>query len=326
MANIEKAINNKPVSEKTITVMGSFIMDTFAYVNRFPDDGETVLSVDSGTALGGKGVNQAVAAARQGARVRMMGALGNDEDGRCFLNLLEEERIDASCVLMHQRAATGKSMIMLDQRAENRIIVIPGANHLYEQEDLDVVAHVVRSCDLIMIQLEMRRDVNEYILRIAREVGIPVMLNPAPVGEIDRELLRSARYFTPNRAELAHYANMSVESSDDARAAINKLLCEGFNTIIATLGADGAIIGDVDGVRTVPGFYVRAVDTVGAGDAFNGALSARLIAGDNLDRAVVYANAVGAIAVTRRGAIPSIPNRDTVLEFIRNEEEKLEHA
>ncbi len=306
--------------------MGSFIMDTFAYVTRFPEDGETMLSIDSGAALGGKGVNQAVAAARQGAHVCMMGAVGDDEDGRRFLRMLEEEKIDASCVIVQKCAATGKSMIMLDGRAENRIVVVPGANHLYQLANLDAAAWAVYSCDLAMIQLEMRRDVNEHMLHLAHEADVPVMLNPAPVGEIDMELLRSARYFTPNRAELAHYAGMRVETPGDARAAVKKLLREGIGIVVATLGAAGAVIGDADGIRTVPGFGVQAVDTVGAGDAFNGALAARLIMGDDIDRAVVYANAVGALAVTGRGAVPSIPSREAVLEFIQNVKEDSKNA
>ncbi|HWR22776.1 MAG TPA: ribokinase, partial [Feifaniaceae bacterium] len=299
-----------------VTVMGTFIMDAYARVERFPLDGETVLSLDAGSAPGGKGVNQAVAAARQGASVRMLGAVGDDEDGKRFLRLLLEEKIDAGRVLISKDAATGKSMIMVDGRAENRIVVIPGANHRYSIEDLNKATEAVASSALAMIQLEMRREVNEQMLRVAREADVPVVLNPAPASKIDRELACGARYFTPNIAELAYYSGMRVESAEDARAAVKKLLADGFKTVVATLGDGGAAIGDADGVRVIPGYRVAAVDTVGAGDAFNGAFAARLIAGDDIERAVRYANAAGALSVTGRGAIPSIPNRAEVLEFM----------
>nr|HMM32926.1 PfkB family carbohydrate kinase [Clostridia bacterium] len=140
MVKYEMAVEMRSEHAKTITVMGSLIMDMFAHVERFPCDGETVLSVGSGSAPGGKGINQAVAAARQGAKVRMLGAVGSDADGRFFLNTLEKECIDATGVIVRENSSTGKSMIMLDERAENRIVVIPGANHLYEPADLCAAA------------------------------------------------------------------------------------------------------------------------------------------------------------------------------------------
>lgn len=305
----------RPESAKTITVMGSFVMDTFALVERFPRDGETVLGHGCENAPGGKGVNQAVAAARQGAQVRMLGAVGDDEDGRIFRSMLEKERIHADGILVREHSATGRSMIMLDGRAENRIVVIPGANHLYGPEDLNAVAETVSGSALVMIQLELRQDVNEQMLRIARDAGVPVVLNPAPVANIDMELLKGVRYFTPNRSEMEFYAGIRIENIADARTAVKKLLSDGIKTIVATLGNEGAIIGDADGIRVIPGYRVEPIDTVGAGDAFNGALAARLIMGEEIDRAVDYANAVGALSVTKRGAIPSIPNRNDVLEF-----------
>ncbi|HMM32824.1 MAG TPA: PfkB family carbohydrate kinase, partial [Clostridia bacterium] len=148
-------------------------------------------------------------------------------------------------------------------------------------------------------------------------IGIPVMLNPAPAAEIDLELLRGACYFTPNRSELEYYSGIRIKSLADARNAVKKLLSDGIRTVVATLGADGAVVGDADGIRMIPGCHVEAVDTVGAGDAFNGALAARLVMGEEIDKAVDYANIVGALSVTKHGAIPSIPKRNDVLAFLQ---------
>lgn len=301
-----------------ITVVGSFVMDMIGTVDEFPSEGQTVIGKTLNTYPGGKGANQAVAAARLGGKVKMIGMLGSDAFGETFKKLFNEENIDISNVLTSDEVSTAVGLIQINKAGENKIVVIPGANYKYSISDLEKVKDQLRSSSLVIAQLELRHEVVFKLIDICHELGLPLILNPAPAVEIAKEYLEKVTYLTPNESELEILSGIKINDMDDVKEAINRLLDIGVKNVIATLGSKGAIIGNSQGFIHVEGYKVDVVDTVGAGDSFNGALAYCIVNGYSLEEAVKYANAVGALAVTKNGAIPSLPRKVEVDSFIEN--------
>lgn len=292
------------------------MMDLVVRTPRVPEKGETIIGMDFHRFPGGKGANQAVAASRLGGKVTMAGKLGEDDFGEAFLAVLKNESINAEHVLKDKEAPTGIGSVTLDQSGHNRIVVVPGANMRYTLEELRRIEPVIAQSDMVMLQLEMDLKVIHGAVDMAFEHGVPVLLNPAPAQELPDAMLAKIAYLTPNETEAEILSGVKVVDLRTAERAARILLAKGINNVVITLAEDGALVAGKDGSEHVRGFSVRAVDTVAAGDAFNGALVLALTRGKSLPEAARFANAVGALTVTRPGAIPSLPSSSEVEDFL----------
>lgn len=300
-----------------ITVVGSFVMDLIGTVDNFPLEGQTVIGKTLRTFPGGKGANQAVAASRLGGNVKMVGMVGKDDFGNTFKNLFQDEGIDIEHVLTSETEPTAVGLIQINKLGENKIVVIPGANFEYSLENLNNIEVEIKKSKLIVAQLELRHEITFKLIEMCYELDIPIILNPAPAVKIKEDILNKITYLTPNETELEILSGIKINGMEDAKKAITHLLDIGVKNVIATLGSKGAIIGNSYGFQYVEGYKVEVIDTVGAGDSFNGALAYCIVEGYSLYDAVKYANAVGALTVTKSGAIPSLPNKEQVDKFIK---------
>ncbi|WP_088008557.1 ribokinase [Indiicoccus explosivorum] len=292
-----------------ITVVGSINMDLVVRSPRFPEQGETILGDLYTTAPGGKGANQAVAAARLGSGVRMVGAVGTDLFGDELLETLKQEGIDAEAVT-RQEGTSGIANILLSE-GDNRIIVVPGANHKIDESLADRMASVLAESEAVVTQLELPFPLVRRTLEICREHGVPSILNPAPAAAEAKGLLELAAYITPNETEAA-----ALFGAEWLRA-----LERYPNRLIVTQGKRGACFHDGKRIVEVPGFPAEAVDTTGAGDTFNGALAAAFAEGTDLAEAVRFANAAASLAVEKLGAQSGMPSRQAVAARMAGEED-----
>lgn len=300
-----------------IVVIGSLNMDMVVRTNRSPNVGETLIGQAFALSPGGKGANQAVAAARLGAEVSMIGRVGKDTFGSEMLEIIRNEGIHIEHISVSEHEATGVASIVIEEDGENRIIVVPGANIELTVEDIQALEAVISQAKIIVLQLEMDLAMSEQAIAIAHRKGIPVILNPAPARVLKDEMLAQVSYLTPNETEAGILSGMIVDSAETAEQAARILLQKGVQNVIVTLGSKGALIVNAEGAKAVPGFPVKAVDTVAAGDSFNGALAQQLVLGKTLEEAVSFANAVGALAVGKEGAIPSLPQLSEVEQFLK---------
>ncbi|PZM66284.1 ribokinase [Paenibacillus dendritiformis] len=301
-----------------IVVIGSFMMDLVVRAEQAPKAGETVMGHAFARFPGGKGANQAVAAARLGGRVTMAGMLGRDEFGREMLAVMQREGINTDHILFSESDPTGIGSIVLEANGENRIVVVPGANLRYSGQELHGIEDLIRSASILVMQLEMDPGMTEEAVALASRYRVPVLLNPAPARPLSGSLLRQVTYLTPNEAEAELLSGIPATSIDGAQAAGRALLHAGVRHVIITMADKGALIVDDGGIAVIEGYPVTPVDSVAAGDSFNGALAVRLARGDSLREAVRFANAVGALTVTRPGAIPSLPTLNDVEQFRLN--------
>lgn len=290
-----------------ILVIGSFMMDLVVRTNRAPQAGETIVGNSFGRFPGGKGANQAVAAARLGGKVTFAGRLGSDAFGEELLETMKREHIDTEHILIDETTPTGIASIVLEASGENRIIIVPGANLAYSVADVRKLEPVIKTADIMIMQLEMDLTMTEEATAIAHRHQVPVILNPAPARTLSDRLLSQVTYLTPNETELEILSGMPVNSVEDAEKAAAVLLKKGVKHVVVTLAAKGALIVDSSGSVHVEGFPATPIDTVAAGDSFNGAMAFQLASNKPLVEAVRFANAVGSITVTREGAIPSLP-------------------
>jgi ribokinase len=279
-----------------VCVVGSANIDLVVHVARHPAPGETLLGDGYAEHAGGKGLNQAVAAARAGARTAMVGAVGNDAAGDLLEHVLIDNGINRDCV-QRVDAPTGRALITVSGRGENSIVVVPGANTL-------VSAAVIPTAAVVLAQLEVPLREVIAAMRTARANGACTVLNPAPATSLPDDLLELVDIVVPNAHE--------VQLLGGAAA----LLHRGVGTVITTLGARGASIVDSDGMRHVEAYLVTPIDTTGAGDAFCGMLASRLARGETVDEAVRLAAAAGALATTVAGAVPSIPTYDQAAKLV----------
>lgn len=300
----------------SILVIGSFMMDLVVRTPRAPENGETIIGSNFSRFPGGKGANQAVAAARLGGQVTMAGKVGADAFGEQMIATLRKENIDTQHVLLDDAFPTGVGSITLDEQGNNRIVVVPGANLQYSTRDLRGLEDVIKDADMLIMQLEMDLAMIEEAAALAHRYHVPVMLNPAPARELSSELLSHVTYLTPNETEAEILTGIKITDIADAQKAARALLDKGVKTVVITLADKGALLATPDGIRHVAGYPVKPVDTVAAGDSFNGALAVAIVNGKSLEEAVSFANAVGALTVTKEGAIPSLPHLEEVERFI----------
>jgi ribokinase len=298
-------------------------MDMVVRTSRAPEAGETLFGQGFALSPGGKGANQAVAAARLGAGVVMIGSVGRDAFGSELLEIMRQEHIDVRHIAQSNSQATGVASIVVDGEGENRIIVVPGANIELGPADIQALEHVISGAEMIVMQLETDLPMCEQAASIAQRHGIPVILNPAPARELSQEMLSHVTYLTPNETEAGILSGIEVNSTEAAEQAARILLGKGVRNVIVTLGSKGALIVKESGnAQHITGFPVQAVDTVAAGDSFNGALAYQLTRGVALEEAVRFANAVGALAVGKEGAIPSLPKLPEVEQFLKEAGER----
>ena len=295
-----------------VVVLGGINMDLVTYSDRFPGTGETIAGDRFLTYAGGKGANQAVAAARMGARTAMVGCVGDDIFGPQLVDGLRSEGIDASRVTVMPGESSGIASICIDRTGQNRIIQVLGANSTCGGEQASAVASALLGADTLMLQLEVPLEVSLSAAREARAQGKTVILDPGPVRAMPPALLRFCNIVTPNETEAEAIVGFPVNSRNTAARAAEALLTRGSGVAVVKLGAQGAYFATAETSGFQPAFPVRAVDTVAAGDAFNGALAVCLAEGMPLADAVRVACAAGALAVTTTGAQDSMPTRAAV--------------
>ena len=300
-----------------IVVVGSSNTDMVVKAERLPAPGETVTGGQFLVAPGGKGANQAVAAARLGADVTLVAKVGTDMFGDQAIAGYQKEGIHTDFIFRDPAHPTGVALILVDQKGENLISVASGANHALSPEDVQLAADRIRTADVVVLQLESPLETVAFAAEFAARAGVPVILDPAPApaGPLDPALLKHVRCLKPNETEAERLTGVRVCDEATARQAADKLLAAGVKSAIVTLGAKGALW--VEGGRSgfVPGISVEALDSTAAGDAFSGALACGLARGLGLDEAARYASLVGALSVTRLGAQPSLPSELEVQRF-----------
>ncbi len=301
----------------SVVVVGSSNTDMIIKLDRLPSPGETVLGGEFSTAAGGKGANQAVAAARAGGHVTLIARVGDDMFGRLALEGFEAAGIDVRHVRTDPAASSGVALIFVDRSGENCIAVASGANARLTPADVGEAGDAIRTADILVTQLETPIETVRAAVELASEHGVPVVLNPAPARVLGAEILRHVAVLTPNETETALLTGIEVSSEADAEAAARRLARLGVGRVIVTLGARGAFVHGNDCTALVAGFAVEAVDTTAAGDVFNGALAVALADETPIVEAVRFANAAAALSVTRLGAQPSAPTRAEIEELLR---------
>jgi ribokinase len=299
-----------------VVVVGSLNVDLVIRSARIPRPGETILGGEFHTLPGGKGANQAVAAARLGARVSMVGRVGDDAFGQELLNNLSADGIDHTFVLRDGASATGVALIVVDDAGQNTIVVASGANMNLSPADVDAAAAVFATADALLLQLESPLETVIHAAALASAQGVPVILNPAPARPLPQELLTLVDVLVPNESETALLTGMPVGNQEEAIAASAALRLAGVGTVILTLGERGALLAGATVSRLLPAFDVDPVDTTAAGDAFLAGLAVALAEGKGLAEAVRWGNAVGALATTRFGAQTSLPARQAVEQLL----------
>lgn len=302
-----------------ILVVGSYVTDLMSRTPHMPRPGETVLGGPFQMGPGGKGGNQAVAAARLGSEVMMVTKVGYDVFGDEAIKNFEKENIHSAYITRHPTESTGTALIAVDEDFENIIVVAPGACGTIDREDVYRAEKSFIESDIVLLQLETSLEAVTHTIELAYEHGKTIVLNPAPYREISDDLLRKIDYITPNETEAYWLTGIEVVDEKTAKAASELLIQKGVKNVIITLGKLGAFVYEADGTHyMVDAYPVEVADTTGAGDAFNGGLATFIARGESLKNAVIKSNAVAALAVTKVGTAPAMPYEDEVEQFLDN--------
>jgi ribokinase len=306
-------------AQKPIVVVGSINTDLVAVTKRIPAVGETVIGSDFQIHPGGKGANQAVAVARLGYPVRLIGRLGNDTFGAQLRTHLENEGVEITGIST-SNGASGVAVIVVSSQGENSIVLAPGANSKVTPEDIDANLSVLRSAGMVLAQLEIPVETVEYLARVCAREKVPLILDPAPAMDLPSGIYKDIAWFTPNQTEAAFYIRSKhSESNPLAPAEMAKVFfSNGCRGVVLKMGGHGTYLGSQDGSGSfVPAFSVNAIDTTAAGDAFNAGFATALMLGQSPLGSAAFATAVAAISVTRTGAQPSMPTMAEVEEFMK---------
>jgi ribokinase len=287
-------------------------MDMVVRCDELPLPGQTILGTDFVMNPGGKGANQAVAAAKMGARTQLVARLGNDMFAEASEKSYAEVGLGTDYVRRDEAKASGIALIFVDENGENEIVVAPGANMQLTPADIDAARPVIEGAKVMLLQLEIPMETVRYAARVAVENKTRVILNPAPARILPADLLQNTDIIIANETEILVLTGAEDVGIHTASAACRPLLDAGVESVITTLGKDGALITSGSGATRVPGFKVKAIDTTSAGDTFNGALACALAEGKNLEQAVLFANAAAALSATKQGAQISMPTRAEV--------------
>ncbi len=303
-----------------IVVIGSLNTDMVTKVRDRPEIGETIMGETFFTSPGGKGANQAYAAAALGGNVRMIGRVGGDHFGQELIDQLKKVNVKTDSIIVDSTDTSGKANIIIDQNGDNSIIVIPGANDNLSVEDIRQQSKYLLQAKLIVIQLEIPIETVKEAIKIAASNHIPVLMDPSPVPKlgISDELISKTTYIAPNITELSHLTGRTITDYKSVVLSSEKLLNKGVKCVFAKLGNQGAVVSTNKGVFHVPGYNVNAVDTTAAGDTFIGALAATIIRDLPINECVKIANAAAALTVTRYGAQNAMPTLEETNQFISN--------
>ncbi|WKA62491.1 ribokinase [Pectobacterium aroidearum] len=302
-----------------LVVLGSINADHILNLEQFPRPGETVIGEQYSVAFGGKGANQAVAAGRSGADIAFIACVGDDDIGARICQQLSKDNIDVSSVEAISGETTGVALIFVNADAENMIAINAGANASVTPDYLRRHQQHIIDASALLMQLESPLETVIAAAKLAHEHQTKVILNPAPARELPDELLSLVDMITPNETEAQFLTGITVETEDDAARAAQVLHDKGIETVLITLGSRGVWLSENGQGQRIPGYRVKAVDTIAAGDTFNGALVTALLENKPMSSAVKFAHAAAAIAVTRRGAQPSVPWREEIDEFLQTQ-------
>ena len=301
-------------TRKPIVVVGSITMDLVTRTPKIPSIGQTLIGTAFETTPGGKGANQAVAAARLGYPVSMVAKVGDDVYGPALIENLKRAGVDTSA-MMQTTGSSGLAPMFVADDGLNSIVVVPGANGKMDRATLDSHAELIRSAGMVLCQLEIPMDTLAYTLDFCAKANVPVMLDPAPAAELPEPVWKRVAWFTPNESEAAFYVGNGTNAEESAK----RLLAKGLRGVVLKRGAEGAYVAAQGGkAEWVKPFRVDAIDTVAAGDCFNGTFAVALLEGKDPWEAARFANAAAAICVTRKGAQASMPSRAEVDEFLKN--------
>jgi ribokinase len=300
-----------------IAVVGSSNTDMVVRTPGIPRPGETILGGEFFMAAGGKGANQAVAAARAGGEVTFVARVGDDIFGRRAVEGFIRDGIRVDHIVRDKRAPSGIALIFVAPDGENSIVVAPGANARLSPADIKRAAKVISQARILVLQLEIPLDTVTEAAKLASAAGVPVILNPAPARPLNDQLLRCVTVLTPNETEAELLTGIRIRRKSDMKRAAVMLLDKGIRTILITLGAQGVFAATREKMEIFPAFKVKPVDTTAAGDAFNGALAVALAENRPLFDAVRFAEAAAALSTTKPGAQPSLPKRVEIEKLLR---------
>jgi ribokinase len=301
----------------SISILGIYVADLVFFGKKIPVEGETILGNNFVIGPGGKGSNQAVAAAKAGVKTYFISKIGDDQFGSMARKIYEEAGVDYSKVIISSEHSTGAAGIFVDQQSgKNAINVVAGAAGALTTDDIDQAADVIKNSQVFLTQLEAPKEVVFYALKIAKENNVTTVLNPAPATLIDKEIFPLIDYFTPNETEAGFYVNHKVEDEEDAKKASDKLLQLGIKNIIITLGEKGAFFANDTKSFHVPVVDLNnpVLDTTGAGDAFNGGFAVALTENEkyNIKDAIKFASATAGLSTTKIGTANSMPSREEI--------------
>ena len=306
--------------QKPIVVVGSINLDLVAGAERIPQEGETITGNSFTTFSGGKGANQAVAAAKLGHPVSMIGCVGDDAFGEQLRKGLREANVDTAYINTVE-GSSGIALITTGSRGENSIVVVPGANGKLTPQVLEGAADMLRGAGFLLAQLEIPLETVECLSQFAERHDIPFMLDPAPARPLPPSLLGRSTWLTPNETETAALLKTPSGEDGDAFAAADRFLAAGVDNVLLKLGSQGCVVAQRSKPKVrIPAFSVDAVDTTAAGDAFNAGFAVAMLRGYTIPRSAVFASAVAAISVTRRGAQTSMPKATEVEDFLREQQ------
>ncbi|WP_449621150.1 ribokinase [Robertmurraya sp. Marseille-Q9965] len=301
---------------KKILVIGSFMTDLVVQTPKVPVEGETIIGSTFNRFTGGKGANQAVAAARLGGDVTMIGKLGEDDFGREHIDALKAENVNHQSVIYDSQSNTGVGNIVIDQNGNNRIVVIPGANLRLTEKDIASFENVIIDSDIVVLQLEIPMETVYKSIELAHKHGKTIILNPAPAQPIKSIYIDKVDYFIPNETEASLLTNIEVSSLETAEKAAETLLMQGYKNVIITLGSKGVLFKNSSEMKYVKAHTVKAVDTTAAGDSFIGSFAYGLSNEMSVEQSLNLAVAASALTVTKLGAQPSLPKIDDVNELL----------
>ncbi len=305
---------------KPIVVVGSINMDLVAVTRKIPAIGETVIGTDFQIHPGGKGANQAVAVARLGYPVQLIGRLGSDSFGVQLRSHLHGAGVDVAGIAASE-GASGVAVIVVSSEGENSIVVTPGANSKVTPQDLEANIEIVRHAGMVLAQLEIPLETVQYLASLCAREGVPLILDPAPALDLPPGIFKQVAWFTPNETEAAFFAGEQRDNDNHRTTAemARTILAKGSQGVALKMGARGVYLATQDGLGgAVPAFPVKAIDTTAAGDAFNGGFATALMLGKSPLESAQFAAAVAAVSVTRTGAQPSMPTMEEVEAFLGN--------
>lgn len=298
-----------------VLVIGSSNIDLIATVNHFPVAGETIEGQSFTQVLGGKGANQALAAFRAGGDVRFVTSVGNDSYGQKAIQFYRDEGLNASMSKVCDQTPTGIASIWVDEKGENSIIIIPGANQNLNPQYIQNIQSEIEWADIIVMQLEIPYETVQLVCEIASKLGKKIILNAAPAYPLDDNILQSLFILVVNKSEIEIITGRTIDADGEERI-IDTLLDKGVENVILTLGSKGSLFKNRDEFITIPAFDVTVTDTTAAGDTFCGALTTEISRSNDIKQAMLFGTAAAALCVTRLGAQPSIPSKSEILNFL----------